>query len=427
MSRLRSLSDETFRSLRHRNFRLFFGGQAMSQIGTWISQITLMLLVLHITDSGLALGVLTACQYLPVLLLGVWAGVIADRHDKRRVLLIAQSVGMLQSLALGALVFIGEPPLPLLYLMALIGGTATAFDNPARRAFVVELVPDEDMHNAVGLNSAAMTGSRIVGPALAGLLVSTVGHAWCFTLDGISYLFVLAGLISMRTAELRPAPVVPREKGQILSGIKYVRNSPELWIAMMIMVVVGMLTFNFQVVLPVLVHETFDASDTTFTLLYSVLSVGSLLGALFTARRTTVRVHDVIIGAAVMGASAIALGAAPNIPAAYAGGMVLGFASMMYMTAVTSLLQLRAEPTMRGRVLSLQTVVFIGSTPIGGPLLGAVCEFVSPRAGLFLGGAAALAVVLWAHFADHHRVRAGGGVPEGSGRPGDLNPAELSG
>src|SRR3954447_5666791 len=231
--RMRGATKETFRSLSHRNFRLFFTGQLISQVGNWLTMITQTLLVLHLTDSGVAVGVLAACQFLPVLLFGPWTGLVADRSDKRRLLLIVQVFAMAQSCTLAALAFTGDPPVLAIYVVALAGGFATAFDNPARRAFVVEMVSEERVQNAVSLNSALMTSSRIFGPALAGLLVSTVGYGWCFAVDGISYVAVIAGLLMMRPSELRPAAPTRRAKGQVREGLRYVRTVPDLWIPLL--------------------------------------------------------------------------------------------------------------------------------------------------------------------------------------------------
>ena len=220
---------DTFRSLRIRNFRLFFSGQLISQVGNWLTLIAQTLLVLHETGSGLAVGLLTGCQFAPVLLLGAWTGLVADRSDKRRLLLVVQSLAMLQSFALAAVAFTGAPVV-WIYVVAVLGGTTMAFDNPARRSFVVEMVEEDAVQNAVSLNSALMTSSRIFGPALAGLLVTTVGYGWCFTADALSYLAVLAALYLIRSEELRLPPVAPRGKGQVREGIRYVRTVPDLWV-----------------------------------------------------------------------------------------------------------------------------------------------------------------------------------------------------
>src|SRR5688572_8918293 len=215
MTRLRLASNETFKSLSIRNFRLFFMGQGISQIGNWLTLVAQTLLVLRLTDSGVALGLLAAAQFGPVLVLGAYAGLLADRMDKRRLLIAVQGFAMLQSFVLAALAFTDNPPVMAIYVVALFGGVATAFDNPARRAFVAEMVPPDQIQNAVSLNSAMMTGSRVIGPALAGLSVSTIGFGWSFLLDGLSYVAVIFGLYRMNPAELRAAPLAVRGKGQI--------------------------------------------------------------------------------------------------------------------------------------------------------------------------------------------------------------------
>ncbi|MEO7397985.1 MAG: MFS transporter [Ilumatobacteraceae bacterium] len=380
----------TFSSFKIRNFRLFFVGQMISQIGNWMTLIAQALLVLRLTDSGIALGLLAACQFGPVLFLGAWSGLVADRSDKRRLLMTVQSFAMIQSFVLAGLAFMSSPPVAAIYAVAVLGGVATAFDNPARRAFVVEMVPDTHVQNAVSLNSALMTGARVVGPALAGLLIHTVGYGWTFAADGLSYVAVIVGLAMMRTTELRPHTVTPRGKGQVREGMRYVRTRPELFVPLVMMAIVGTFAFNFQTVMPLLIKRTLSGDDGTFTLVYSVISVGSLIGALISARRTSVTVRSIIVASFGFGASMLLLAATPNVALAYPIGVAVGLASITFMTASTSIVQLRAAPSMRGRVLALQAIVFLGSTPIGGPVLGWVCQEFSPRVGVAVGGGAAI-------------------------------------
>jgi MFS family permease len=385
----------TFRSLRVRNFRLFFTGQLISQVGNWLTMVAQTLLVLHLTNDGLSLGLLTACQFGPLLLLGPWTGLVADRSDKRRLLLVVQSSAMVQSFVLAALAFMDRPPLLGLYAVALAGGFAVAFDNPTRRAFVVEMVPDEHVQNAVSLNTALMTGSRVVGPALAGLLINTVGFGWCFLLDGLSYIAVLAALWRMDTGELRPAPVTERARGQIREGLRYVRSVPELRIPLLVMSVVGTLAFNFQVVIPLLVTDTLHGDGTSFTLLFSVLSLGSLVGALVSARRRSVDLRAVTVACFGFGAALVLLAASPTLGVAFPLAVLVGFGGVAFLTTSTAIMQLRASPDMRGRVLALQATVFLGSTPVGGPLLGLLCDLTSPRAGVLVGGVATIGAAVW--------------------------------
>jgi MFS family permease len=380
----------TFRSLQVRNFRLFFTGQLISQVGNWLTLVAQTLLVLELTDSGVALGLLAAAQFGPVLLFGAFAGLVADRSDKRKLLLLVQAFAMAQSLLLAALAFSGDPPVAAVYAVAVVGGVATAFDNPARRSFVAEIVPERDINNAVSLNSALMTGARIVGPALAGLLVTTVGFGWAFLVDAISYIAVLIALWLMDPARIRRAPVTPRGRGQVREGVRYARSVPGLWTPLVMMAIVGTLAFNFQTVLPLFTTRDLDGSDVTFTLLMSVVSVGSLAGALLSARRTMVSVTTVSWAAVAFGGSMALLAVSPTQPFAFVAGVLVGLASIAFMTASTTIVQLRADPSMRGRVLALQAIVFLGTTPIGGPIVGAVSEHVGARWGLALGAAAGL-------------------------------------
>jgi MFS family permease len=406
MTRTRRARGATFSSLHVRNFRLFFAGQMISQIGNWLTLVAQALLVLKLTDNnGLAVGLLTACQFLPVLLLGAWAGLVADRSDKRRLLVIVQAIAMLQSFALAALAFSGNPPVWSIYAVAFVGGITTAFDNPTRRAFVVEMVPEEDVQNAVSLNSALMTSSRIFGPALAGLLIVTVGYGWCFAVDGISYIAVIVGLLLMRTNELRSSPVAIKAKGQVRAGLRYARSQTDLWVPLVMMAIIGTLTFNFNVVMPLFVKTTLGGSDTTFTILYSIVSIGSLCGALLTARRKTIEVHDVVVGAALFGVAMLVFSASPGLVASIPFAIFVGFSSIIFMTASTAIVQLRSAPEMRGRVLALQAIVFLGSTPIGGPFIGWICDQFGARAGFVVGGVAALGAAGWGYVVDGRHTR----------------------
>src|SRR5436190_2423177 len=318
MMSLRTGTRETFASLVVRNFRLFFVGQLISQVGNWLTLIAQTLLVLKLTDNGIALGGLAAAQFGPVLVLGAWGGLVADRSDKRRLLLIVQTVAMAQSFTLAALAFSGSPPVLAIYAVAMIGGITMAFDNPARRSFVVEMVPEANMTNAVSLNSALMTMSRVVGPAIAGLLVATVGFGWCFALDGLSYLAVLTALWMMRTEELRPPPVTPKAKRQVRAGLSYARRTPVLFVPLTMMAVVGTLSYNFQTVFPLFTTRDLHGTDTTFTLLFSVVSVGALIGALRTARRTSIDIRAVAVASLGYGLAMGVMAFAPNQAIAFA-------------------------------------------------------------------------------------------------------------
>ena len=270
----------------------------------------------------------------------------------------------------------------------------------------------------------SMTSSRIIGPALAGLLFATAGYSWAFALDGLSYIAVIVGLMLMDPAALRRSPVAERGKRQVRAGLAYVRRVPDLWIPLVMMALVGTLAFNFQVVMPLLVKRTFDGDATLFTILFSVISVGSLIGALSTARRKEIGVRHIIVSSAAFGATMLALALAPNLALAFPIGMAVGWASISFLTASTSIVQVRAAPEMRGRVLALQAIVFLGSTPIGGPIVGSVSQVLGPRAGLALGGFAALAAAGFGIVANRRaRARAGSQGVSDATDPGALQVA----
>jgi MFS family permease len=388
--------ESTLRSFQIRNFRLFFGGQLISQVGNWLTLIAQTLFVLHLTgNNGVAVGVLTACQFLPVLVLGAWAGLVADRSDKRKLLLGVQAFAMLQSFAMAALAFSGDPPLLAIYAVAMAGGVATAFDNPARRAFVVEMVPTTHVQNAVSLNSALMTSSRVIGPPIAGLLIVTSGYGWCFAIDGLTYIAVLVAYWRMNTDEIVQSESAPQAKGQIREGLRYARSEIDLFVPLVMTAIIGTFAMNFPVVFPLFVKENLGGTDTTFTILYSVVAIGSLAAALVSARRTSMSNRDVVRGAVLFGVSMLVMAVSPSLATTVAASLFVGFASIVVITTTTSMVQLSTAPVMRGRVLALQAMVLLGSTPIGGPLLGWVCEMFGARAGFVVGAAACFVAAAW--------------------------------
>lgn len=395
MRHLRAFSATTFASLAQRNFRLFFVGQGISQIGNWMTLVTQTLLVLELTHSGVALGLLAAAQFAPVLLFGPLAGLVADRSDKRRLLIVVQSIAMVQSLALAVLAFSGRPPVWSIYALATVGGFTVAFDNPTRRSLVVEMVDEEMVPNAVALNTTMMTSSRIVGPALAGILVTTVGFGVAFLVDGLSYVAVLVSLAMIRSTELRPAARPVRGPGQIREGVRYVRGEPTLFVPMVMMAVIGTLAFNHSTVLPLFAVRDLGGSDATYTLLFSVLSVGALAGSLLAARRVNVEVRTVGWSAVAFGATMLALALARGLPVALVVTVVLGGTSVAFLTASTAIVQLRSRPEMRGRVLAIQAMLFLGSTPIGAPIVGWLSETYGARVGLLVGAVATLIAGAW--------------------------------
>jgi MFS family permease len=388
---------ETFRSLHIRNFRLFFLGQFLSQTGTWMTMVAQTLLMLDLNASGVLLGVLAACQFGPILLLGAWTGTLADRYDKRRLLLFTQAGAMLQSLVLGVVVLTGQASVGVILAMATVQGILTAFDNPSRRAFVVEMVPASHVSNAVSLNSTVMTGSRVVGPALAGLLILWVGYAWVFLIDAISYVAVLAALWSMRPDELFPSPQTPRSRGQIRQGLRYVFSQRDLYVPMVMMAIIGTLAFNFAVTTPLLVTGPLGGSRQAYTWVFSVMSLAAVIGALATARRITVPTMHVVGSTVLFGIGMVVMALAPQLWVVYPAALIVGLGSIGFMTSSTALVQLLAEPGYRGRVLSLQAMVFLGTTPIGGPVVGWVADTFGPRSAVLLGAIACFAAAGWGH------------------------------
>lgn len=394
--RISRAAHRTFLSLRHRNFRLFFYGQLVSNTGNWLTNVALTLLVLHLTGSGLAIGALTAAQFGPILLLSPWAGAIADRSDKRKLLFVTQSVEMGQSAVLAVFAFMPNPPLAAIYATAVAGGVALAFDNPLRRSFVTEMVPGEDRPNAVALYSAIVNASRIFGPALAGVLVVTVGYGWCFAVDAASYVFVLVALGMMRPAELLRAATPPEKvKGAVRSAIRYIAETPSLRIAFVMLIVVGTLGYNLNVELPLFVERSLHDGDSAFTFLYTMFSIGALASALVVANRQLVHLRNVLIGACAFGIALVLLALTPALGIAVPVLIALGVSSILYFTATTAIVQVDSDPSMHGRILALQTVLLVGTAPIGGPIDGAIADAFGARAPLLLGGVAALAAAGW--------------------------------
>ncbi len=392
--RLRLATAETFRSLRVRNFRLFFLGQSVSMVGTWMQSVALVWLVLDRTGSGVALGVTTALQFAPVLVLSPFTGLAADRLDKRRLFLFTQAAAGLQAAAMAVLVLTGTETLPLIYALTFVFGVVTALDQPVRRALVVELVDERHVPNAVGLNSALMTGSRVLGPAVAGLLIAGAGVGWCFAVNAASYGAVLIAILRMdRVPEREGVPdrSTTRARGQVREGFVYAWRTPEVRLSIALVAVVSTFAFNFPVLLPLLAGRTLHGGASAFSLIYSVMSVGSLTGALLVARQRRITGRWLARAALAYGGALTLLALAPNLPLAVAAAVPVGLTGVLMLSGANSSLQLSAAPAMRGRVNALFAMVFLGSTPLGGPLAGWVAEHYGARAGLLLGAVASAA------------------------------------
>jgi MFS family permease len=389
----------TFHALESRNFRLFFVGQTISNTGNGLTNVALILFVLQLTHSGFAVGALAACQFGPLLLLSAWAGVVADRGEKRSLLLVTQSLEMLQSGGLAILAFRSHPPLLALYGLALCGGVLLAFDNPLRRSFVPEMVPKDDLANAVVLYSTIVGLSQIFGPSLAGLIATTLGYGWCFALDAVSYLAVIACLLMMRASELFRAPRAARAGSAVREGLRYVLSVRDLWLSFAMFAVVGTFSFNFRVALPLLVTRSLHGTDVGFTALYTMTSLGAVVGALLVAHRKFVELRHVIGAALALGVAMLLLAAMPNVYLAAPAVFLVGGSSIVFMTATTSLAQVDTPRDMIGRVLSLQTALIGGTALLGGPIVGRLADFAGGRAPIAVGGLVCLAASMAARAA----------------------------
>ncbi len=379
-----------FRSLANRNYRLFAGGQVVSLTGTWGQRVAQDWLVLNLSgNSGVALGFVTALQFLPVLMLSLWGGVLADRYDKRRMLIGIQSAMGLLALTLGLLDLTGTVALWHVYVLSFALGTVAAFDVPVRQSFVSELVGPAELPNAVSLNSATFNTARIAGPAVAGVMIAGIGTGWVFVANAASYLAVIAGLTLMRADLLWRTEPVRRGRGQVREGVAYVRSRPDLLVPIAMVAVIGTFGLNFQVTLALVAKQLFATGAGSFGLLISSLAVGSLIGALVSARRLgPPRQRTLMIAALAFGVLEIAVGLAPTFLVMALLLVPTGFAVLTFTTTANTLVQLGAEPYVRGRVMALYVLVFLGGTPVGAPVIGALAEAYGPRFGLLLGGLA---------------------------------------
>jgi MFS family permease len=391
---LAALGRRTFGSLAVRNYRLYFIGQVISVSGSWMQRVAQSWLVLHLTGSGVALGIVSALQFLPMLLFGAWGGLLADRADKRRLLLFTQAGMGGLALVLGALTLTGTVRLWMVFLIALLLGAVTAVDNPARQSFVMEMVGRDRVANAVSLNSATFTSARVVGPAIAGGLILLVGTGWCFVVNAASFVAVIIALAAMDPAQLHRGAPTPKARGQVVEGLRFVWSRPDLRVPLALLAVVGTLALNFTVVLPLLARFTFHGDAGTYGLLFSVLGLGSLCGALFTASRREPNVGLLLTSLAFFGLLMLAAAAAPSLWLELVALAAMGVAALAFQTTTNSLIQLRSEPALRGRVMALYAVVFLGTTPIGAPIVGWVAQQLGPRAGFAVGGAATLLAAL---------------------------------
>jgi len=378
-----------FSSLRVPNYRLYFAGQAISLSGTWMQSVGQGWLVLDLTGSGTAIGLVLALQFLPVLLLGPLGGVAADRFDKRRLLFGTQVVAALLAATLGLLVLFEVVRLWMVFILAACLGFVNLVDNPTRQSFVGEMVGSDDLTNAVSLNSVLVNVARVAGPAAAGALIITLGVAPCFLINAASYLAALAALALMRPDRLHRTPPQGRGRGQLRAGLRYVRTNRVLLIPLIMMAVVGTLAYEFQVILPLLARFTFGGDAATYGAMTALMGAGAVVGGLLTAAAGRRRPTALASMALLFGTFQTAAAFAPTRALALAAMVPLGAASIAFLSLGNATLQLASAPEMRGRVMALWAVAFLGSTPVGGPLMGWIGGH-SPRWALGIGGLATL-------------------------------------
>ncbi|MFV0259090.1 MAG: MFS transporter [Acidimicrobiales bacterium] len=381
-----------FRSLEHRNARLFFGGMLISNIGTWAQFTAVAILVDRLTASTTAIGVLTALQFTPMLLLGAWAGAVSDQVSRWKMSLITQSGLALQAVALAVLDLTGHATLPAVYTLTLVLGVVSAFDNPARRGFVTELVPTAQIPNAVSLNTAVMTGSRIFGPALTALLVNRVGTTWLFTANAVSFVAILASLLLLDRTRLHHPPRAPRGGTPIRDGLRAVWDNPVLRSTFIVFSVLSTFGYNYSVSLPRM-SEQLWGNEQWYGVLLTMASLGSLIGALLTASRALVSLRWFALTGLVLAVGGLALSAAPSGWVAMATAVPMGIGGAGMVSAMNAIAQQECEPDMRGRILALTAVAFLGSYPIGGPITGLVGDHIGLRWSLAYGAVISLAAV----------------------------------
>jgi MFS family permease len=383
-----------FAALAVPNFRRYVSGQSLSLIGTWVETVAQALLVLQLTHSGIVLGLTTAARYAPILLLSPYAGLLVDRYAKRHVLLVTQAGLGLVSAALGVAVLTGEIQLWQVVVLAVLFGILSAVDNPARQAFVQEVVGHDQVRNAVTLNSTTVNVARVIGPTIAAVLVSTVGIGWCFVVNAVSFGFVIVSLLSLDTRRLHPVPPVPRGRGQLRAGLRYAAGVPAIIRPLLMMALVGTFTFEFEVSLPLLAETTFRGTGTTYSWLIGALGAGAVAGGLYAARSARTGVARLVRAAVGYAVAVGLLAAAPTLATAIAACVLVGVASVLFLTTGNATIQLASDPEYRGRVTALWSMALVGSTSIGSPVIGALAEIASPRYALGLGAAACLAAVI---------------------------------
>ncbi len=396
MSHVGAAVRRTFSAFSVRNFRLYFGGQVLSVSGAWMQRVAQSWLVLEMTDSGAVVGALTAVQFLPILLFATAGGLVADRMDKRKLLFVTQSLAATIALTLGTLVLTGVVEIWMVFLLALALGLVGSVDNPTRQAFVMEMVGRSKLANAVALNQVLVNSARIVGPAIGGLLIVTVGIGWCFVLNAFSYLFFIVAIRMMHTEDFDRVAPERKDRGQVRQAIRYVAQHPVLRSTLVMSAVVGLFAYEFEVVLPLLARFTFGGDADTFGALFAAMGVGAVLGGLLVANRGRASPKSIVYTALAMGVAIALTALAPNVWVAYLTLFAVGVCSSAFLTLSNSVLQLESSPQMRGRVVGMRATAILGARPLGAPIVGFIGEHLGPRFALGLGAVAAIGIAVWA-------------------------------
>ena len=387
-----SVANRTFAALKVRNYRLYFISQIISFSGTWMQSVALAWLVLQLTGSGTALGTVLAMQFLPTLLLAPYGGLIADRFEKRKLIIATQSAAGLLALALGIVTLTGVVELWMVYLLAAGFGSVTALDNPSRQTFVMEMVGPEGISNAVTLNSVVVNAARAIGPAVSGVIIATQGVGECFVFNAISYLAVIIAMFFIRTDELYVTERRPRAPRQVREGFHYVRQTPVLRTTLLMLAVIGMFTYEFSTTLPMMSDFVFESGAGGLAAMTTLMGIGAVIGGLIVAAAPAPSPLRLTIVAPAFGASVLLAAVMPTVVLFYVTMPLVGALSTATIATSNTTLQLNSDPQLRGRVMSLFSMALIGSTPIGGPIVGWVGDHIGPRWSLAIGGTAAIVV-----------------------------------
>lgn len=390
----RASAQRTFSSLSNSNYRKYFLGQTTSLVGTWMQMTAQSWLVFTLTHSATDIGFVVALQTLPVLLLGPYGGVVADRVDKRRLMIALQACMGLQAAVLSILALTHMVTYLDVCLLAIVLGLNNAFENPSRQSFVMEMVGPKDLRNAVGLNSTMNNVARAVGPAVAGIIIASFGEGWCFALNAVSFIAVVGSLVAMDRSKLNPTVPTVRAKGQLRDGLRYVAATPKFLYPLIMMGLVGMLAYEFQVTLPIVAGHVFHGNSAVYGLLMSAMGIGAVIGGLWTASKGRTGTRAMVRAAVLFGIFIAFAALSPKLWVALIALAFVGFTSVLFLSITNSTLQLETDPQMRGRVMALWAVAFMGSTPIGGPLIGWITSMAGARVGLGVGAASCLIAAL---------------------------------